>query len=282
MFRRTETFHRRPSAQRKRVKRLAALVALGVGLSVPVQLAPGASFLAATAAARTATTYSPNHDKTTTKCPPTCTTTTWAGYAVTMGGGKSFSSVSGSWTEPSVSCTGTQAAAAFWVGLDGLFPTLRTVEQIGTDSDCTKQGKTVSPSYYAWWEMYPSASVPFGTKYPVSPGDVLTASVSQTGGVGGSVVLSMSSSKGWSFTTTQKMIGNAVTAEWITETPKINGKIPPLADFGSVTFTGTEASGQAIPSFSPYYELTLANGNTARAVPGPLTGSAFTVDWEHA
>ena len=44
--------------------------------------------------------------------------------------------------------------AAFWVGLDGY--TSKSVEQLGTDSDCTNVN---SPSYYAWYEMYPAASV---------------------------------------------------------------------------------------------------------------------------
>ena len=53
--------------------------------------------------------------------------------------------------------------AAFWVGLDGYAG--KTVEQIGTEADCTGP----SPGYYAWYEVYPGAGVNFTN--PVSPGD---------------------------------------------------------------------------------------------------------------
>src|SRR5262245_7033344 len=59
------------------------------------------------------------------------TSSNWSGYAVT--GGR-YTSVSASWTEPSVSCSGT-AYSSFWVGLDG--DTSGTVEQTGTDADCS-------------------------------------------------------------------------------------------------------------------------------------------------
>src|SRR5580698_7539684 len=103
----------------------------------------------------------------------------WSGYADVS---ETYNSVSASWTEPTVSCSsgllgglsggllgglsagslngaatsllgGPSAAAAFWVGLDGYNST--SVEQLGTDSDCN--GST--PSYYAWYEMYPNPSV---------------------------------------------------------------------------------------------------------------------------
>src|SRR4051794_32080572 len=59
------------------------------------------------------------------------TSSNWSGYAVTGG---TYTSVSASWTEPSVSCSGT-AYSSFWVGLDG--DTSSTVEQTGTDADCS-------------------------------------------------------------------------------------------------------------------------------------------------
>ena len=52
--------------------------------------------------------------------------------------------------------------ASFWVGLDGF--TSSSVEQTGTDSDCS--GRT--PDYYGWYEMFPADPVNFTN--PVSPG----------------------------------------------------------------------------------------------------------------
>lgn len=59
---------------------------------------------------------------------------------------------------------GPGAASAFWVGLDGSSST--SVEQLGRDSDCDSG----TPSYYAWYEMYPNPSVTLPSQYPVSPG----------------------------------------------------------------------------------------------------------------
>jgi Peptidase A4 family len=67
--------------------------------------------------------------------------TNWSGYAVT---GASFTHAAGSWIVPTVNCSKTpNTFAAFWVGIDGW--TSSTVEQTGTDSDCSGS----SPSYYA-------------------------------------------------------------------------------------------------------------------------------------
>src|ERR1700753_2797792 len=97
------------------------------------------------------------------------TSTHWSGYAVTGG---TVKSVSSSWPEPTATCSAT-AYSSFWVGLDG--DTSNTVEQTGTDADCS--GRT--PQYYAWYEMYPK--YPVNLPNTVKPGDQLTASVTTNG-----------------------------------------------------------------------------------------------------
>src|SRR5438270_5805075 len=47
------------------------------------------------------------------------TSENWAGYAVQSKTGRDFSSVSGSWTQPSISPSSGEGASAFWVGLGG-------------------------------------------------------------------------------------------------------------------------------------------------------------------
>src|SRR6188472_3762174 len=74
------------------------------------------------------------------------TSTNWSGYAAT---GRTFTSVSASWTQPTAICTGA-SYSSFWVGLDG--DGSSTVEQTGSSADCSSAGV---PSYYAWYEMYP-------------------------------------------------------------------------------------------------------------------------------
>ena len=87
----------------------------------------------------------------------------WSGYAVT---GSSVSYVAGSWVVPTVN-TKTNGYSAVWVGIDGYSSS--TVEQIGTGEDVVN-GKA---TYYAWYEMYPSASVTISTM-TVKPGDSIT------------------------------------------------------------------------------------------------------------
>ena len=104
----------------------------------------------------------------------------WAGYAVT---GTTFSNVAGSWTQPTATCPKNQVQqAAFWVGIDGYSASDPTVQQIGTDSDCTKgKGKKGGgPNYYAWYQLYPQSVVVLPTSsYPVTKGDAISASVSR-------------------------------------------------------------------------------------------------------
>jgi hypothetical protein len=74
----------------------------------------------------------------------------WSGYADT---GSNYSKVTGSWTEPSVSCTSTTSLAAFWVGIDGF--SSDSVEQDGTLAECYGG----AAYYFTWWEMYPTNAI---------------------------------------------------------------------------------------------------------------------------
>ena len=106
----------------------------------------------------------------------TVTSTNWSGYAVQDA--SKFTYVTGTWVQPAVTCPSTtKQYSSFWAGIDGYSSS--SVEQLGTDSDCTGKNK---PKYYAWYEMYPANSVDISTStYPVKPGDTLTASVSVSG-----------------------------------------------------------------------------------------------------
>ena len=180
----------------------------------------------------------------------------WAGYAdiaSPSNGADTFQTLSASWVEPAVTCTATHggllglgathaAYSSFWVGLDGY--TSSSVEQTGSDSDCSSGG---TPTYYAWYEMYPAASVQLSsTTYPVHAGDTMTAMV-------------MSNAAGTSFTLAIKDTVNGV-QKWMYSIPETASSAParssaefvaeapsqcallfcselPLANFGSVTFT---------------------------------------------
>jgi len=226
--------------------------------------------------------------------------TNWSGYAVQAP--SRFTSVSGSWVEPTATCSGTttrrhgrggrggggsQTFASFWAGIDGY--SSNSVEQLGTDSDCN--GGT--PSYYAWYELFPAGSINLSTsQFPVRPGDTLSASVTFSGT---SFTLSMSSSEGWRFSTSGSASVAQSSAELIAESPEVCSgnfcQLANLSNFGTVNFSGATATagGAASPfgSFTadsgPHEIVGVTNSGAVKMQPSSLSGgNAFSVSWEHS
>ena len=218
------------------------------------------------------------------------TSTNWSGYAVSGGRytteqpapsiarnavtGSRFTSVSASWTQPAASCT-TTAYSSFWVGLDG--DTSNTVEQTGTDADCS--GRT--PQYYAWYEMYPKFPVNFSN--PVQPGDKMSASVT-TDGRGGFTLTISDATRSWTRTVTARLkSAKLASAEVIAEAPSSSGGVLPLANFGTVSFTNAKANGALLTGSTPHIDpITMASGSTVKAQPGSISAGAFSVAWKHS
>jgi Peptidase A4 family len=172
----------------------------------------------------------------------------WAGYAAT---GATFTSVSANWTQPAGHCTGGNQYAAFWVGLDGYSSS--TVEQTGSEVDCA--GRT--PQYYAWYEVYPGASVTFTN--PVSPGDQFSGSVTYASGTFKLVLKDIT--KNWTQTASANLAGAALSsAEAIAEAPccTARGGTLPLTNFGTVSFSSAIANGKSMATFNPV-EITMPN-----------------------
>ena len=139
----------------------------------------------------------------------TAESSNWSGYAVE---GSSFTKAEGSWVVPTATCSGVKGDqyAAFWVGLDGY--NSDTVEQTGTDSDCDR----TSPTYYAWYEFYPRASIEI-TTVPIHPGDLIYASVVYNSGESFTVTIYDKTTEKY-FTKTGTVRGaDRSSAEWITE-----------------------------------------------------------------
>src|SRR5256714_5342231 len=199
------------------------------------------------------------------------TSTNWSGYAVT---GSRFTSVSSSWTEPTATCSGT-AYSSFWVGLDG--DTSNTVEQTGTDADCS--GST--PQYYAWYEMYPK--FPVNLSQTVRPGDTMTASVT-TDGRGNFTLTISDTTQRWTNTTNARLKRAALaSAEVIAEAPSSSGGVLPLANFGTVGFSNARANGALLTSSTPGIDpITMQSGSTVKATPSSISNGAFSVAWKHS
>jgi hypothetical protein len=165
----------------------------------------------------------------------------WSGYAVGSGSSnQQFSSVSGSWTEPSANCSAGDGVASFWVGLGGAGQQSRGLEQTGTEIDCTGG----SAQHHAWYELIPAAPVKFDL--PISAGDRISASVSVSGTT---ATMSLKNDTTGQSATKSVQTDNIdlTSAEWIAEAPSQcdgggNCTPLPLADFGKVAFTNASAT----------------------------------------
>jgi hypothetical protein len=200
--------------------------------------------------------------------------TNWSGYAVSGSHG-AYRSVSATWTVPAVACSSGQRYSSFWVGLDGYGSNSRSVEQAGTDADCS--GRTAE--FNGWYEMYPAKPVYFRTK--VRPGDHLTASVTFHGAGTYTLVLK-DSTRGWSHTVTKHETGlDRASAEVITEAPSSEAGVLPLADFGTVRFTAARVNGRVLRKLRPTKIVMIDGGGLAKDSTSALgaAGGAFHNTW---
>ena len=199
--------------------------------------------------------------------------TNWSGYAATGANG-AFHSVSASWTEPKATCNGTKYAA-FWVGLDGF--TSDSVEQTGSDSDCSGS----SPHYYGWYEMFPAAPVNYTNT--VKAGDHFNASVTFSGTETYTLVLS-DTTQGWTKTTTKNESGfDRSSAEVITEAPSSESGVLPLANFGTISYSVSDANGASLGGQSPTEIIMVDNQNRDKDSTSAIgSGGAFSNTWIRA
>lgn len=211
------------------------------------------------------------------------TSQNWGGYAVESNLSAPSSGVvtdvKGTWTVPEVSSSGSPSTySSLWVGIDGYSD--NTVEQTGTEQDWTSNG----PVYYAWFEMYPK----FGYRivnFPVTAGDRISAEVKYIGNSRFTLTIA-NSTRHVTFSTTQRHKAQRSSAEWIVE-PPYSGGILPLANFGTVNFTGCSATlsghvGSISDSAWQYDAITMAYPDgTVKAQPSSLAsnGTGFSVTW---
>jgi hypothetical protein len=174
----------------------------------------------------------------------TSVSSNWAGYAVTAPrSAAGFRRVSASWVVPAGSCAqGGAGYSATWVGLGGFHSSSTSLEQIGTEFDCSASGE---PSYSAWYELVPAVGRTI--RLPVHPGDSFDASVTVRG-KRVSLRLRNRTSR-WTFARTFRMSAPDVrSAEWIVEAPSdcsdSSGRCStlPLSNFGTVPFSGASVT----------------------------------------
>lgn len=214
----------------------------------------------------------------------------WSGYVDTGG---TFSAVNASWTVPAVNCEAApNADSSQWIGIDGYTENSDTVEQDGTEADCSNG----TPVYDAWYEMFGDQAVNDGyevslspSTYPLAAGDEVSAAVSLAGS---DWTLSIDdTTAGWNFRKTVATPSPAPaqsSAEWIVERPEEcsnSCSLVSLADFGSVNFAGATADdndevGPISQFASTPIEMAMGS-NDVLAAPSALdnTGELFTDNW---
>jgi len=205
----------------------------------------------------------------------------WAGYATATNLAKpqagSVSDVRASWIIPNLTCDQRSTYSAIWVGIDGYRSS--TVEQIGTESDCSHG----QHKHSAWFEIFPHAVQ--SLDLPVQAGDRISAEVKYLGSDRFSFSIQNGSSH---FQTTQSVRAERSSAEWIVEAPSLYFFVLPLANFGtthiinaSATINGHTGS----PSDHAWQSDRLTMVNTLGAVKAVLSlidsYNSFSVTWNH-
>src|SRR5712691_11613597 len=201
----------------------------------------------------------------------TSSSSNWSGYAASGG---TFTSVTATWTVPTVSATSTGADAT-WVGIGGL--TSNDLIQAGTQAMVDGSG---SVEYTSWIEMLPQSSrtVPL----TVSAGYSVTVTIAQQSGNDWLIAMKNNTTGGTYNVTVQYRSTNS-SAEWVQEAPSVGRGLVSLDQFGTVQFSGGSAvrDGKAMSlSALGAKAITMINGQ-GQAIAQPSTvatdGSSFTV-----
>lgn len=208
--------------------------------------------------------------------------TNWSGYAaetsLTNPKANSVSFVQGDWVVPTLSCSGLTTYSSAWVGIDGYSSS--TVEQIGTEHEC----HSGASSYYVWYEMYPKSMRAVNLK--INPGDKIHGEVSYTGNYYFRLTLKNLTTAN-QFSTTQRTRAQRSSAEWVAEAPSSYFGVLPLANFGTLNFSNSQATinghtGAINDAFWQNDPITMVNNSlVAKAIPSSLdpNGTSFSVTW---
>lgn len=247
-----------------------ALSLLGVGASAPAVVPAVSHVLSMQPAQSTsvATVSGRGSGKASSNSSPCWASSNWSGYAVSTktpaglscvpASGVTYSSVSATYTVPTV--TGSSSSqhpglfggfgssssstySAVWTGIDGF--TDDDLIQAGTEQDYSG-GRA---SYSAWWEILPAAETTIPS-ITVDPGDSITVTIAKQATAittpvacsAGQWLISLNDTtadaagRGSAFSTCKSYSGPADSAEWIVEAPEVNGRIATLADYATATF----------------------------------------------
>ena len=196
----------------------------------------------------------------------TAQSTNWAGI---IDSGTQFTGVGGDWTVPTVQPSAGSESSSTWIGIDGALNS--SLIQTGTDQGSSGSGTTD----FAWYEVLPNPAVVIGL---VSPGDQMQASIVETSP--GTWTLSIADlTSAQSVSGPLSYSGPGTSAEWIEEDPFVNGQQPPLANFGSATFSNMEVTSPNISTTALSAVEMIDSADNVIAYPGNVVNNSFTVTY---
>jgi archaellum component FlaF (FlaF/FlaG flagellin family) len=209
----------------------------------------------------------------------------WSGYVATDP--YPYTSVSASWTVPSVSATFPPVYSAVWVGIGGVDRNSNRLLQAGTEQDVLSNG---TASYYAWHEVYPRPSV---LVTYISPGDSITVTISKVPGNVSAwrIMIVRNSGTILNLTiNTRTNLASEATAEFIVERPSIlpRNQLARLANFGTITFSDCNTNQGALASLTSALMVIMtsnaSSSGTYLAQPGALemAANSFSVQYSAA
>jgi len=166
------------------------------------------------------------------------TSRNWSGY-VAQGG--QFTTVSGTWTIPTVQGGSNFSADATWVGIGGV--SSHDLIQSGTQATIDRSGQV---DYEAWLELLPRSQriLPLN----VNAGDSVSVSIAKQSGSDWQISF-VDNTSGQSYQTDVTYASTLSSADWIEEAPSMGGRrFIPLDNFGTVQFSAgmTTKDGQKL------------------------------------
>jgi hypothetical protein len=208
--------------------------------------------------------------------------TNWCGYVATDP--NPFTSVSASWTVPSVAPDSTQAFSGIWVGIGGWYRNSNKIIQVGTEQDVLSDGP---PSYSVWYEVYPKAPVTVAT---ISDGATVNVEISENTGNPPTwhIKITVTGETEPILDTDVKAKTNfaaEATAEFIVERPLllIGHQTTTLVDFGAVTFNDCSINDNDLGSITGALNVTMTSDGTSSgttlAYLSDISDDSLTVTW---
>jgi hypothetical protein len=210
----------------------------------------------------------------------------WSGYnqGTLEQGGKTFTSVAGTWTVPTATPRNANEAeySATWIGIGGgcvdasCTVTDSTLIQDGTSQDIDASGRA---TYSAWWEIIPAPSVNLTSCVPdpsctVAAGDQIASTIASA--ANGLWTFSMQDqTRGWTWSMSIGYSSTEGSAEWIEETPVVidnSGKVTigPMPNLSNAHFDAALANGvNAGLKASEEMQLVDSNRNAIATPSGP-------------